>query len=761
MTTPNPATRSVGSLFSPSDWPATAKDWIPLIAIGAFIGIDIAIFSVAIGALLFSGPLAGGMGLAVTASILSTLVSSVVLALFSQIRCNIGHVQDIGVAVLAQALAVTVASQALPEQVRIATALVIVALATLASALLLWGTGRLGWGGIARYFPQSVLAGFLAGTGWLMAAGGLSVATGIAIAELFRPDRWSSQIALNAVPAVALGVAVFLTLRRVAWKGTLITFMVAAIAGFHLLLWLSGIPLSEARAAGWLSGVSAASTAIPNLFHLSGQVDWGLVGHSLPAIATVAFLTLIGTLLNTSALNAISTQDSDADRELRLTGLINLSLAAVAGPPAHSGITSSLMVLRAGVSQRGAGLVMAAIILFSLFNVGALVSILPVFVTAGLIIFLGLDFLHDWLIRTQRSYSRAEWATVVIILGIVILAGFAQAIVAGLFISSLIFAWNYAAIPVLRRTGSLRDRSSTLARAPSEAAWLRDHGDSVEVIELQGFMFFGTADRLYDHVRRRMTDAARAPLSHLIVDFQNVVGLDAAAAAQLGRIATASVQHHVTLIFAGYPKNVLATLTRAAPALLSGGAAMSLPSLDEALEMAEDALLARAPASARPTTSMLQRLAPDPDDLPHLERLFAALPTERHVRGSVIMPAGAQADSLVFLEKGRVVIRAPSRNGEGARLRAMSSGAILGDIGLALNARRSADVIAETEVELRRLPLAEIKRIEAEDPPLSHALHRLQLRSLAEKIVFDERHATKTMPTIRVPLADHLQSDSD
>ena len=493
------------------------------------------------------------------------------LALFSQIRCNIGHVQDIGVAVLAQALAVTVATQALPAEVQIATAMAIVAMATLASALLLLGTGAMGWGRIARFFPQSVLAGFLAGTGWLMAAGGLSVTTGIAMADLFTPDRWSSLIAMKAAPAVAFGAILFVTLRWATWKGTLITFMVAGIGGFHLLLWVLGIPLARALAEGWLPHVNADVAGLPNLVHLAGQVDWGLVAGTVPAIATVAFLTLIATLLNTSALSAISTQDAETNRELRLTGLINLSLAAVAAPPAYSGITSSLMVLRAGVSQRGAGLIVAAVMLFSLFNVASLVTLLPVFVTAGIIIYLGLDFLHDWLIRTQRTYSRAEWATVVIILGIVIVVGFAEAIVAGLFISSLIFAWNYASIPVLRRTGSLRDRSSTLARAPTEAAWLRENGDSVEVIELQGYMFFGTADRLYDHVCRRIADPARAPLSHLIIDFQNVVGLDAAAAAQLSRITTAAVQHGFTLIFAGYPKTVLATLTRAAPALLARG----------------------------------------------------------------------------------------------------------------------------------------------------------------------------------------------
>jgi sulfate permease, SulP family len=726
-----------------SDWPSSPGGWASTLVVGAFSGIDCVIFSVVIGTLLFSGPLAAGTGLAVTASIISTFIIGVTIAIFSQIRSNIAHVQDVGVAVLAQALAVMVTTQAMPEEVRVPTAMVVVMLTTLSSALLLWATGALGWGGIARFFPQSVLAGFLAGTGWLLAAGGVSVVTGIAISDLFLPKSWSAEIFVALAPAFLFGLLSFITMRRFAWKGTLITFIFAGVVGFHLLLWLKGMSIAEAQAKGWLPHVDSAASGFPNLVAMVGIADWAVAMTALPAIVTAAFLSVIGTLLNTSALATISEQEADSDRELRIHGYANLAISFFAGPPAYTAISSSLVVLRAGVTLRGAGLVMAAVALVGLFNVSTLTLILPVYVTAGLIIYLGIDFLYDWLILTQRHYSRSEWAVVVIILAIVIMFGFAEAIVAGLLIASLIFAWNYASVPVLRRTGSLRDRSSSLARSPAEAAWLRAHGAKVEVIELQGFMFFGTADRLYGHVRDRIADKTRPALSQLIIDFQHVVGLDAAAAAQLTRIVSVAAQHRFKLTFSGYPHNVLTTLTRAAPLLLAEGGANSLHSLDEALEAAEDAVLADAPVDeASPT--MLQRLDPAPADVPHLERLFAMLPQETYVKGTVIMPAGAVADSLVFLESGRVAIRAPSPKGNGRRLRAMSSGAVIGDIGVALQTTRTADVIADTDVILRRLTITDMQRIEETDAPLGHALLRLQRRSLAEKIVFDESQVVRS-----------------
>jgi sulfate permease, SulP family len=543
----------------------------------------------------------------------------------------------------------------------------------------------------------------------------------------------------HALPALGFAAVLWVVLRRLAWSGAMVAILVAGVIGFHLALWLLGVPLAAAQSAGWVPRATEGAVTIPNMAALVVTADWGVVMSALPAIVTVAFLTLIGALMNTSALEAVVGQDTDTNREMKVTGLANLVIAAFAGPPAYSGFASSLMAVRAGIVRRGTGLVMAAVALVGLVAAGPLIAAIPVFLMTGLIIYLGLDLLNDWLIRTRHTYSRAEWAVVAAILAIVILLGFFQGIVAGLLIACVIFVWNYASVPILRRTGSLRDFSSTLSRGPAEAAWLRAEGVRVEVVELQGFLFFGTADRLRDHVSRRIASAGPSPLMHLIFDFAHVVGLDAAAAAQMERIAALAEQNGMTLALSGCRSDLTATLDRAAPTLLSTGAARLVQTLDEALEQAEDAVLSLAPQAQLPTVTMLQRLAPDAEDLPHLERLLSDLPPEHLPRGSVVMRAGEVPDSLVFLEQGRVVVRAPSTGTDGPRLRAMAAGAVLGDIGLALKVRRTADVLADTDVVLRRLTTEHMTRIEAQDAPLYRALLRLQCRALAEKIVFDER----------------------
>lgn len=705
-----------------------------MVSAGAIIGVDNLAFCIAIATLLFSGTLEAGLELAVSAALVSTLICGTVLALFSRITCHIGHVQDMGVAVLAQALAVMAATHALPVDVRVATALTIVALASLASALVLLATGWFGWGRIARYFPQPVLAGFLAGSGWLLTIGGLSIASGLSMADLVWPSAWTEDSLQRALPAVLFAALLWVVLRRSKWSGALVSMLTLAVIGFHIALWLTGVSIVKAQAGGWVPLVATKGATFPDLVALAPIVDWVVVGLALPAILTVAFLTLMGALMSTSALEAVAGEEVDANQELRLTGYANLGIACLAGPPAFSGFVSSLMAIRAGVTTRGTGLVMAFVVLIGLVAAGTIIATIPVFVMAGVILYLGIDLMVEWLVRTRRTYGRGEWLVIVVIVATIVLLGFLVGILAGMMIACVIFVWSYSAVPILRRSGSLRDFSSTLLRGPGEADTLRSDGDRVAVIELQGYLFFGTAERLRERVRRRIADPGKPPLLRLVLDFHYVVGLDAAAAALLQRISNMVVQNGGALILSGCRAELRAVISRAVPGL----GATFVPGLDEALERAEDDVLSLAPQSAAVSGSFPDMLARMPSDRERLDRLFKMLPLEQLPQGSIVLHAGEQADSLVFLEQGRVVVRLPSSTTDGSRLRAMSAGAVLGDIGLALGTRRTANVVAATDIAIRRLTQPHLARFEQEDPHLALAVQRLLSRALAERIVRDE-----------------------
>jgi MFS superfamily sulfate permease-like transporter len=76
---------------------------------------------------------------------------------------------------------------------------------------------------------------------------------------------------------------------------------------------------------------------------------------------------------------------------------------------------------------------------------------------------------------------------------------------------------------------------SRAARTDSALAILQDTGSSVPVYQLEGFIFFGTVNRMLERIRER---AARddVPLNSVILDFRNVRGLDSSAAMYFSRL---------------------------------------------------------------------------------------------------------------------------------------------------------------------------------------------------------------------------------
>ncbi len=719
--------------------PGLSRGMTPVLA-GIVAGIHEVGFSIALAALMFAGPLAGGLGIAASAALLATAILGLALGAKSGLRGNLGHVQDIGVAVLAPALAAMATTGTLAPETAVATAFAIVAVSSLATGALMYVTGRLGLGRMVRFFPQTVVAGFLAGTGWLLLVSGIAVAADLPMAELFDPTAWSAEDLARVVAVVALALALWLVLPRLAHPAALVLVLVAGVAIFHGVLAITGTTAGAAQVSGWLPEVPATGNLI-DLARLLPLVDWPAVAAALPVVGIVAVLSLVACLMNTSALEVVTGQDADQNAELRVTGLANIACGAVAGPPGYAGLASSLIAHRASPGSRSAAFVMAAVAVLGLFAAGTLVATIPVFVTSGLIVYLGLDLLRHWLVATRRRFSTAEWAIVVVIVVVVAIAGFAAALVVGLVIGVAVFVYSYAQVQVLRGFHTLDHLRSTVERDPKQVAMLRESGAAVAVFELQGFLFFGTAERLRTRLKERLDDPSLPTLRRLILDFRHVSGMDSAALALIERIAVMTAHRRIDLVLSGAGPVVAEALDRASPAVLRATHLQRIATLDEAVEAAEEMLLG-APIRSVPPAEMAARYALTAEDAAQLTAFFESLPADSLPRGSRLLTEGDPADGILLLEEGRVtVMRRGDGKGPPQRLRAMGAGAVLGDIGFAAGAKRTADVVAESAVVVRRIPAALMKQLEREDTSLALALSRMVVQALAAKVVTANRVA--------------------
>lgn len=712
--------------------------------IGLIAGIDNLGNGLAIAALLFTGPLATGLGAGVGVVLASAAILALLVALRSTQPNSVALVQETGVAILASTVATMAAGlEGAPDGVKVATAFAILGGSTLATGLLFWMVGRLRLGRLVRFFPYPVVAGFLAGSGWLLVEGALAMVSGRhgladGIAALASP-----ALAVTAAAAVGLAALLIAVMRRSDSPFAIPLVLLAAALAFHAALPLLGLTAEQARGWGWLPGMTGdAGFSLPAPTEILALADWGRVVEALPAMVSVAVLGMLGLLLNVSGIELAQGRDIDADAELRTTGAANLMAGALGGPSGYVGLGMTLLAGRMGATGRGAGLATAAVILGGLFVAGWLVSVTPVFLTAGLILFLGVELLMEWLIEARHRLPRTEWLIVLAVVLAIAGIGFMEGLALGLAVSLAMFVYSYSRLPVIRGRHSGTELRSRVDRSPSASLHLSAAGAAIEAIQLQGYLFFGTAEQIVGPVRRRVEQTGGQPLRFLVIDFHHIKGMDSAAAGVFRRIRNLMEAAGATLVLSALPAKVEEAFRNSGLDPERDPVLRRAPDLDHALESCEEALLAestRTGEAAGGDAPLLRHLEGMTGPHPRLGDAVAALDTLHLQPDELLIRAGETASDIFIIGSGRVKVQITLPDGRILRLRTMTAGAVVGEIALLLGQTRGADVVVETPSTIHRLTAATLARLEREDPELALVLHRILATTLAQKVTLANR----------------------
>jgi sulfate permease, SulP family len=700
------------------------------------VGLDSIGFTIALATLIFSGDLSPGLSMGVSAALASAAILTITVGVLSSFKTNIAGVQDIGAAILAVALSTQMSG--LSQTEKIPTAFVIIALATLATGSLFCLIGLIKAGRLVRFFPLEVLAGFLAATGCVLLLGGVSMVARIPanISGLLELQHFDQITAVTLAFGVAF--AIYFVLRRFRNPFALLSILVSAALLFHGWCWFQGLSLTDVAARGFLPVISeVGEIAFPFPQVLSG-VNWAAVLTALPTIATVAMLSMFATLLNLSALEVAAGTEFDFDKELVATGLGNMVAAGAGGSPGYTNLSMTLLLKKFGISSRHVSFGVTALLLLGLVLAPKIITLVPTFVSAALVLYFGIDLVHDWLISTRKSFKLREWMVVVVIVLLSVFYSLMLAIVAGFLMATVLFAYSYAHAPVVRTETTLAQLPSTTDRSPEATASLRDQASKVRIFQLQGFLFFGTSEK----VLSRLRDAARQPtehvLEHVIIDFSRVTDMDSASANAFKRILGLSTASRFTIAFSGLSPPLASTLAKAGVIQdLADG--VSFPAdLDLALVDAEEALLANQPPLEQ-VKSLAMHFARSNDEQQRLLRLFSHMQRETHEEGSIIIAAGDKADRVYFIESGSAEVQRILLGGARKRLRTMSPGAIVGDVAFSIGGTRTADVLAASETVSLSISASDVENLALHQPDLALLFNRLLARALAEKVITANR----------------------
>ncbi|MCG6892075.1 MAG: cyclic nucleotide-binding domain-containing protein [Desulfobacteraceae bacterium] len=712
----------------------------PNLISGGVTSVLTVIESVSYAALIFSGAMASDISTGIAVTLTSAAVAGLVMSLTSSYPGTIAVPQNkIApiLALIAASIVATMPEGATHEQV-LMTVIAAILLSTLATGLFMTALGAFGLGGLIRFIPYPVVAGFLAGTGWLLLLGSIKAMTGTAVTWSSIPGLLATPVLVKWLPGLAFAVTAHTLMRR--WKHFLIMpgLLTGAFVLFYSVLFLTGTPVHEAREAGWLIHTSASGGLWKFLtFHSVVQAEWSVVIAQAGSIASILLIGSVSILLNSSALELASKEDLDLDRELKSAGIANIATGLAGGMIGFTSLTITGLGLKMGVRSRLVGLVTVLSCTAVLFLGAGVLSYFPEPIIGGLLMFLGMEFLTEWVFETRHELPFSDWCIVIMILSVVGLFGFLYGVLAGVVAAIVVFVLNYSRVNVVKHELTGGHHRSNVDRPPRQQRLLRERGEQIYILKLSGYIFFGTANHLLNQVRQRVENSQLDVLRFALLDFRDVSGIDSSAVISLVKMNQLAVKSGFALVFTHLPDSIRTQLDKGRLCELEDRGCLDFADTDHGIEWCEDQILiseGQQPRKEeiRSLAEHLEEWVPGALEWPKLEKY---LQRKEVPEGETLIRQGDIADELFFIESGQVSVSIAASDGESIRIRKMGEGTVVGELGLYLNQARTASVVTKEASVVYRLTRESLKEMEDANPQTAAAFHRFMVRLLAQRLL--------------------------
>jgi sulfate permease, SulP family len=710
---------------------------------GAIAGIVGSTYGISFAALIFSGDLAPHLPLGIGLGLFAAVVLSVVVGTTNSLPGVATAPQEVP-ATLLSLMAGTIVTR-MPEAASttevVSTVVVAIAVAALLTGLVSFALGFFKLGNLVRFIPYSVIGGFLAGTGWLLSSAGIGLMTGVTqLSQL--PTLQQPDMVIRWLPGVVFALLMLFLLRRYNHSLTVPGMVLGAIALFYITLLLTGTSTAQASVAGLLLGpFPEGSLWQPLSLEVLTQANWSVISHQADQLAIIPIVTILALLLNASGIELVAARDIDLNQELKAAGLANFISGLGGGLIGfHTLGLTTLSYAKIGARSRLVG-VFASLFCMAVLVFGAsLVAFFPKFVLGGMVLFLGLDFLVEWLWDSWSKLPKLDYLIVLLILVVIAAAGFLQGVGVGVLMAAVLFVINYSQVSVTRHVLSGATHHSHVERPPHQQRSLREQGEQIYILELQGFIFFGTANRLLNQVQQRVAESHHSPLTFVILDFRLVSGIDVSAVFSFLKIKQTADQYKFRLVFTHLEPTVQKLLQQGGCLTPTDTTSQVFPDLDRGLEWCETQILETMSwrrSRFLPLPLQLQRLFSDPEQvanfIPYLEKL-ELLPEE------VLFRQGEQSEALYFLESGQITTVLELTDGKMLRSQTLRMGTVIGEMEFHAKTVYERTAIADQSTTVYRLLRSRLQDMQQEQPETAAVFQEFMLSLLAERLNQAHKH---------------------
>lgn len=343
--------------------------------------------------------------------------------------------------------------------------------------------GALKWGKFVRLIPQPVMYGFL---------NGLAIVIFMAQVSQFQINVDGVKTWMTGTPLLMMSGLTLLTILIVYIFPKIskaIPASLVALITTTLIVYFGGIDTRK------IIDIASVSGSLPS-FHIPGvPFNLDTLKIIFPYAIVMAVVGLIESLLTLNMTDELTGTKGSANQESIAQGTANIFNGFFGGMGGCAMVAQTLVNINAGARTRYSAIIGALGILAVILVGSALIEQIPLAALIGVMMLVAIKTFQWAFLKTLRKMPRADvFVGIIVAAIIVILHNLAIAVLVGVIISALVFAWeNAKRIRVRKSIGS----------------------DGIKVYEVYGPLFFGSTTNFMDKFNP-MKDP-----DHIIIDFKD------------------------------------------------------------------------------------------------------------------------------------------------------------------------------------------------------------------------------------------------
>ncbi len=348
-------------------------------------------------------------------------------------------------------------------------------------------------GKFIRLVPQPALFGFV---------NGLAIVIALAQLKFLKPENadslhstwevikasFSQNSEMYIIISITMGIMYFLPKFTKAVPAGLVAIVSLTVAVYLLKI--------DTKTVSDLADISGGLPhfVLPD----SSLFTWESFKVILPYAVIVALVGLIESLLTLSVLDEMSGKRGSGNQECIALGGANITSGLFGGMAGCAMIGQSVINFTSGGLGRLSGFTASVLLILFVVSLSALIGTIPVAVLVGIMFMVSIGTFEFSSVSRLKYMPKADAFVLIVVTIITVFFDLAVAVVAGIIISALVFAWQHAKI---------------YARTHFE-------GKDTKVYELEGPLFFGSVTSFNEQF-----DIENDP-KNIIIDFKNARVMD-------------------------------------------------------------------------------------------------------------------------------------------------------------------------------------------------------------------------------------------